>query len=96
MIKSKNEIQIGNLSGEHENFKILKKQLGLKNKDIAIMIGTTEQNIKVQTRPSAPLAKWAVSMLFVWHAMNGDNPTEATQAPAAKSENPTMNSEPRQ
>jgi len=50
----------------HEDFKELKKQLGLKNRDIALIIGLTENSVKSQTAPSKKLPTWAKSMIYVY------------------------------
>lgn len=54
----------------HKDFKELKKQLCLKNKDIALIIGLTEFSVKNQTAPSKELPTWAKSMIYVFN-----NPT---------------------
>jgi len=48
----------------HKDFKELKKQLGLKNRDIALIIGLTEFSVKNQTSPSKELPTWAKAMLY--------------------------------
>lgn len=49
-----------------EDFKAMKKALKLTNKDIALIIGTGEANVKIQTAPRKELATWAKSMLYVY------------------------------
>ena len=51
----------------HEDFKALKKALGLKNEDVALIIGTTVGNVNNSVRPNKPLPTWAKSMLYVYH-----------------------------
>lgn len=51
----------------HKDFKELKKQLGLKNRDIALIIGLTEFSVKNQTAPSKELPTWAKSMIYVFN-----------------------------
>lgn len=48
----------------YDNFKAYKDKHGLSNKDISEAIGTTENNVKVQLRPSKKLPSWARAMLY--------------------------------
>lgn len=48
-----------------ENWKKLKPE-ALTNAQIAEAIGTSENNVKVQLRPSKKLPTWARAMMFVW------------------------------
>lgn len=50
----------------HDDFKAMKKALGLNNKLISEIIGTSEQNVKMQTTPSKPLSTWAKAMIYVF------------------------------
>lgn len=52
-----------------EDFKAMKKALGLKNKDIANIIGTGETNVKIQTAPGKPLATWAKAFCWTFEKM---------------------------
>lgn len=51
------------------DFKEMKKALGLTNKDVAEIIGTSETNVKNQTAPGKPLGTWAKSMVYVYQQM---------------------------
>jgi hypothetical protein len=52
------------------DFKQMKKDLKLTNKDIANIIGTGETNVKNQTAPNKKkIATWANSMLYVYHRL---------------------------
>ena len=53
----------------HEDFKALKKDLGLKNKDIAEITGLTVDSVKSMTAPSKPLPSWAVFAIYVYQEM---------------------------
>ena len=50
----------------HEDFKEMKKQLGLTNALIASEIGLSADSVKNQTAPAKELPAWAKSMIFVW------------------------------
>jgi len=50
----------------HKDFKELKKQLGLKNRDISLIVGLSEFSVKNQTAPSKELPTWAKSMIYVF------------------------------
>jgi len=52
-----------------EDFKEMKKALGLTNKDVADIIGTSESNVKMQTAPGRELGTWAKSMVYVYRLM---------------------------
>ena len=52
-----------------EDFKAMKKALGLKNKDIANIIGTGEKNVTIQTAPGKELATWAKAFCFMFEKM---------------------------
>jgi len=54
----------------HENWKRLKKDLGLKNKDIAEIVGLTLDSVKNQTQPSKDLPTWARGMIYVYEQLN--------------------------
>ena len=63
----------------HKDFKELKKHLGLKNRDIALIIGLTEFSVKNQTAPSKELPTWAKSMIYVFNIpTRGLNPDTST------------------
>ena len=51
----------------HKNFKEFKKAMNLKNKDIALIIGLTENSVKNQTAPSKELPTWAIAMIYVFN-----------------------------
>jgi hypothetical protein len=53
-----------------QDFKDMKKALGLKNKDIANIIGTGEKNVTIQTGPGKELATWAKAFCFMFKKMN--------------------------
>lgn len=59
-----------------QDFKDLKKDLNLTNKDVAEIIGTSEQNVKIQTNQNEKLATWAKSMLYVWQHYKNKNENE--------------------
>lgn len=63
----------------HKDFKELKKQLGLKNRDIALITGLTEFSVKNQTAPSKELPTWAKSMVYIYkiptRRLNSDTST---------------------
>jgi hypothetical protein len=48
------------------DFKLMKRDLDLNNKDVADIIGTSEANVKIQTNEKKPLGTWAKSMIYVW------------------------------
>ena len=50
----------------HQQFKELKKELNLKNADIAKITGLTVDSVKTMTQPNKELPSWAKSMIFVW------------------------------
>ena len=50
----------------HEDFKSMKKQLGITNAIIASEIGLTSDSVKNQTAPAKELPSWAKSMILVW------------------------------
>ncbi len=53
----------------HEDYKTLKKELGLKNKDIAEAIGLKIKTVTDSTRPSWELPTWAKAMIFIYKKM---------------------------
>lgn len=53
-----------------EDFQAMKKALGLKNKDIASIIGTGVKNVTIQTAPGKPIATWAKAFCFMFEKMN--------------------------
>ena len=53
----------------HEDFKTMKKQLGLTNALIASEIGLTANSVKNQTSPAKELPAWAKSMLLVYQKL---------------------------
>lgn len=54
-------------SYSHEDFKAMKKDLGIKNNtEIAEIIGLTADSVKNQTAPAKELPAWAKSMIYVW------------------------------
>lgn len=53
----------------HEDFKLMKKQLGLTNASIASEIGLTADSVKNQTAPAKKLPAWAKSMLLVYQKL---------------------------
>lgn len=53
----------------HEDFKSMKKQLGLTNTLIASEIGLTSDSVKNQTAPANELPAWAKSMILVWQKL---------------------------
>lgn len=53
----------------HEDFKTMKKQLGLTNALIASEIGLTSDSVKNQTAPAKELPSWAKSMFLVWQKL---------------------------
>ena len=63
----------------HKDFKEFKKAMNLKNKDIALIIGLTENSVKNQTAPSKELPTWAKSMIYVFNTptrrLNSDTST---------------------
>ena len=50
----------------HEEFKEMKRDLNINNKDIAKLLNCTEQNIKNHTAPGKELGKIPISMLFIY------------------------------
>ena len=52
-----------------EDFKEMKKQLGLTNALIASEIGLTSDSVKNQTAPAKELPAWAKSMILVWQKL---------------------------
>lgn len=50
----------------HEDWRIYKKERGLKNADIAEVLGITVDSVKNQTQPNKELPKWAIAMLYEW------------------------------
>ena len=51
----------------HEDFKAMKKDLGIKNNSqIAEIVGLTTDSVKTMTQPNRELPAWAKSMIFVW------------------------------
>lgn len=53
----------------HDDFKSMKKQLGLTNALIASEIGLTSDSVKNQTAPAKELPAWAKSMILVWQKL---------------------------
>lgn len=49
-----------------EDWKAYKKERGLKNEDIAKIVGITPDSVKNQTQPNKELPKWAIAMLYEW------------------------------
>lgn len=52
-----------------EDFKAMKKSLKLTNKDVAEIIGTTEQNVKFQTNKNRPLGTWAKAFVYMYNRL---------------------------
>ena len=50
----------------HEDWKSMKKNLKIKNSDIAEITGLTVDSVKTMTQPNRELPAWAKSMIFVW------------------------------
>ncbi len=50
----------------HEDFKNFKKEFKLTNADIALITGTSIQNIKNQSGKNRPVSKWSRALLFMW------------------------------
>jgi len=50
----------------HIDWKHFKKAFGLKNKDIAEMIGMEETSVGTQTAPNKELPKWAKLAIFAY------------------------------
>ncbi|MFD0701776.1 hypothetical protein [Myroides pelagicus] len=54
----------------HEDFKEMKKDLKLTNRDIADITGLTEASVKNQTKPSAnELPPWIKTMLYIYNKL---------------------------
>jgi hypothetical protein len=53
---------------DHEKFKMIKKELGLKNEDIANIVKQSVQNIKQQSAPKKPLGK--IPLIIIWFYEN--------------------------
>lgn len=53
----------------HEDFKAMKKALGLKNEDVAAIIGTTVGNVKQTARPGKKLPAWARAFCYTYERM---------------------------
>jgi len=54
----------------YDNWKRIKKDLGLKNKDIAEILGLALRTIEDQLRPSKELPTWARGMIYVYEQLN--------------------------
>ena len=49
-----------------EDFKRFKKDMQLKNSDIAKIVGLTTDSVKTMTQPNRELPSWAKAMIYVW------------------------------
>ena len=59
------------MSNWHNRFKELKKNLGYTNKDIAEIIGNTEDSVKSTTQPNKALPRWLKLAIVVFERMSG-------------------------
>lgn len=59
-----------------QDFKDLKKELKLTNKDVAEILNTSEENIKSQTGAHKPIGRWAVGMIYIWKHYKAKNENE--------------------
>lgn len=50
----------------NQDFKQFKRHFKLNNKDIASIIGTSEQNVKMMTNKDLPLSTWARAFVYMW------------------------------
>ena len=56
----------------HNEFKIMKRELKITNKDIADLLNCSEQNIRNHSSPNKELGKIPISMLFIYRKMYAD------------------------
>ncbi len=59
------------MSNWHNRFKKLKKNLGYTNKDIAEIIGNTEDSVKSTTQPNKDLPRWLKLAIVIFERMSG-------------------------
>ncbi len=57
----------------HNRYKIMKKSLGYTNKDIAEIIGNTEDSIKSTTQPNKEIPRWLKLSIVIFERMNINN-----------------------
>lgn len=50
----------------HTDFRAMKKQLKLKNRDIANVLGLSESTVRSSTSKSREVPSWAKGMIFIW------------------------------
>ena len=53
----------------HDDFKKMKRELKITNKDIAEILNCSEQNIRNHSAPGEKLGKIPISMLFIYDKM---------------------------
>lgn len=54
----------------HSRFKAMKKELGYTNKDIAEIIGNTEDSVKSTTQPNKDIPRWLKLAIVVYERTN--------------------------
>ena len=54
----------------HNRFKSMKKDLGYKNKDIAGIIGNTEDSVKSTTQPNKDIPRWLKLAIVIYERMS--------------------------
>ena len=59
-------VSVREISFTHKDWKQYKAERSLRNKDIAHLIGSTEDSVKSMTQPNKELPKWAITMLYEW------------------------------